>query len=70
MKNCDVTAGVHFPSLNSLLSRKVLVAERAFSVSFAMSGTHMGSVHVCFCFTIWTSSDNPFCGNIVSKLQR
>jgi len=42
--------GVHFPSLNSLLSRRVLAVERAFSVSFATSGTHMGYDGVYFNF--------------------
>ena len=35
---------MHFPALNSMLSRRVSAAERAFSVSFATSGTHFGTM--------------------------
>jgi len=47
-----VAVGVHFPSLKSLLSRRVLAVERAFSLSFATSGTHMGFVRQP-CFTLF-----------------
>jgi len=49
VKHLSWYVGVHFPSLNSLLSRRIHVADRSFSLSFATSGTHMGYVSVYFC---------------------
>lgn len=36
--------GVYYPSISSLLSKKVLASDRAFSFSFASSGSHFGTL--------------------------
>jgi ACS family sodium-dependent inorganic phosphate cotransporter-like MFS transporter 9 len=38
--------GLHFPSMNSLLPHRVPPAERAFSLSFATSGSHFGTLSI------------------------
>ena len=48
-KHCHCFAGVHFPSITSIISKKVHDSDRALSFATSVAGSHFGWVSCLYC---------------------